>query len=288
MQCFGVPVSGAMDLRAHRIANALVGNDTRAATLEVTLVGPELVFDDQMIIAVAGAAFDVRVDGHQIPMNASVWVRSGANLAFGARKHGARAYLAVRGGIDTPPLLGSRSTHLGTKMGGLQGRALARGDRLPIGQPEGSRLSEPASVSIPSPDRPARVRVLPGPHVDRFTADALQVLQSAEYTIGRASDRMGFRLEGPPLRHARGAEMISDATPLGVLQVPGSGAPVLLMADRPTTGGYPVVATVISADMPVAAQRAPGDSIRFSVCSQAEAISALIAEERMLMAIGDR
>jgi antagonist of KipI len=146
-------------------------------------------------------------------------------------------------------------------------------------------VSLPQSAVVALPDRHAQVRVLPGPQTEYFASDALAVLQSAPYTIAQNSDRMGFRLAGPPLSHVRGADIISDATPLGALQVPASGEPILLMADRQTAGGYPKVATVIAADIPVAGQLGPGDTISFAVCTMREAMAALIAQERTLMAV---
>jgi biotin-dependent carboxylase-like uncharacterized protein len=292
-QSRGVPVAGPMDPRAHRMANALAGNPAGAATLEVTLDGPEVEFDDDRSVAVAGAEFGLTLDSATVPSGAAFDVTAGSRLRFGMRRVGARAYLAVSGGIDVPPVFGSRATHLSTRMGGLSGRTLATGDRLPLGAiaaPRvGSRVLARPAVSgeslVAVPDRPARVRVLPGPQVDRFVADALQSLQSGPYVIRAESDRMAFRLDGPALVHTRGADIISDATPLGALQVPGSGQPVLLMADRQTTGGYAKIATVITADIGVAGQLAPGDSISFEVCTLREALGALIAQERALMAI---
>jgi len=149
-------------------------------------------------------------------------------------------------------------------------------------------VSMPQAAVVRLPDRHARVRVLPGPQTEFFSTDALDILQSSPYVIGANSDRMGFRLEGPPLTHTRGADIISDATPLGVLQVPASGQPILLMADRQTAGGYPKIATVITADMAVAGQLGPGDTIAFAVCTMREAIAALIAQERALMAVEAR
>ena len=149
----------------------------------------------------------------------------------------------------------------------------------------GPRTNEPRTPIVPLPEHAARLRVLAGPQADLFSRDALDVLQSAPYTISSTSDRMGFRLDGPKLTHARGADIISDATPLGVLQVPASGQPILLMADRQTSGGYPMIATVISADISVAGQLGPGDAITFAVCTPREALAALISQERALMAI---
>ena len=289
-QSRGVPVAGPMDPVSHRLANALVGNDRDAAALEITLLGPALEFMDERLVAVAGAEFELLLDGRSVPSNAPFTVSAGSHLRFGARRLGSRAYLAVSGGIAVPPTLGSRSTHLVSAMGGLRGRALTAGDRLPLGDPTrvpGTALA-PQTAIVPLPDGHATVRVLPGPQVEYFSADALEVLQSAPYVIGHHSDRMGFRLEGPRLAHARGADIISDATPLGVMQVPASGQPILLMADRQTTGGYPKIATVIAADIAVAGQLGPADSISFVVCTPREAMAALIAQERALMAVEDR
>ena len=285
-QSRGVPVAGPMDSVSLRLANALVGNARGAAGLEITLLGPELEFEDERVIAIAGAEFDVTLDGKVVALHAPFIVSSGSHLRFGMRRRGARAYLAVTGGIATEAVLGSRATHVISAMGGVDGRPLRAGDAVPLGPTTHLQGTAHASAPIvPLPDRGARVRVMPGPQADYFAADALDVLQSSPYTIGQQSDRMGFRLEGPRLTHARGADVISGATPLGVLQVPASGQPILLMADRQTTGGYPKIATVITADIPIAGQLGPGDSISFVVCSIAEAMAALIAQERVLMTV---
>jgi len=288
LQAQGVPVAGPMDPCSHRLANALVGNDPDGATLEVTLLGPELEFEVERVAAVAGAEFELTVDGRSVPTNAAFLVASGAQLRFGRRARGARAYLAVEGGIAVSPTLGSRATHLIGAMGGLDGRALGAGDRLPLGDSTrtGAALAVHSRAPVVAlPERQAPIRVLAGPQHDYFTQDALDVLQSAPYTISNTSDRMGFRLDGPRLTHSRGADIISDATPVGALQVPASGQPILLMADRQTSGGYPKIATVISADISVAGQLGPGDQIVFAVCLLHEALAALIAQERALMAV---
>ncbi|MBZ5556862.1 MAG: biotin-dependent carboxyltransferase family protein [Acidobacteriia bacterium] len=287
-QARGVPVAGPMDLLSHRVGNALVGNDRAAATLEITLLGPELEFESERVVAVTGAEFDLALDGKPARINAPFLVASGSHLQFLARKKGTRAYLAISGGVATPVVLGSRATHLVSAMGGYEGRALRAGDRVTLGQSAAGATSAHALEEpvVALPEGGATLRVLPGPQDDYFAPDALDVLQSAPYVVGANSDRMGFRLDGPRLTHARGADIISDATPLGVLQVPASGLPILLMADRQTTGGYPIVATVISADMSMAGQLGPGDRITFAACTPREAMSALIAQERALMALG--
>jgi antagonist of KipI len=288
LQSRGVPVAGAMDERSHRVSNALVGNRPDAATLEITLVGPELEFEEESFVAVAGASFELRVDEAQISMNQPFIVPRGGRLRFGARMRGTRAYLAFAGGVDVPPVLGSRSTHLVSGIGGLNGRALVAGDQLPIGvskRPRRNATRSSATANAIGMEPGARVRVLPGPHLDRFPGDAIDMLQQSAYTVSPESNRMGFRLAGTPIPRVGAGEMISDVTPLGALQVPSSGLPILLMADRPTTGGYPIVATIATVDLAIAAQAAPGDSLSFAVCTPAAALAALIAEERLLMAI---
>jgi antagonist of KipI len=270
-QAMGVSVAGPMDLYSHRLANALVGNREDAATLEVTLIGPELEFDDERTVAVVGAEFE------QIA-NAIVHVNAGERLSFGKRMRGARAYVAISGGIDAPIILGSRSTHLSSEMG----RALKAGDELPLGPPKGGHYVR-KTLHVDLPDGRATLRVLPGPQEDRFTRSAFDALQSSSYRIATDSNRMGYRLSGPRLEHAGSADIISDATPLGSLQVPASGQPILLMADRQTTGGYAKIATVISADIRLAGQLAPGDELSFTVCTADEAVAALIAQEKTLM-----
>jgi biotin-dependent carboxylase-like uncharacterized protein len=295
-QSFGVPVAGPMDPYSHRMANVLVGNDADAATLEVSFIGPEIEFEDERVVALTGADFALTVDRSLAPSDSAFPVAAGARLRFGERLRGSRAYLAVSGGIGVPPTFGSRSTHLGSRMGGLDGRALRAGDRVPLGSAPGGRLprlptagerdrAEALRPQVNSPTEPARVRVLPGPQHDRFADRALDTLQSAPYKVGLDSNRMGFRLEGPVIRHADGADIISDATPLASLQVPASGQPLLLMADRQTTGGYPKIATVITADVGIAGQLAPGDAIRFEVCTMREALAALVARESAVMAL---
>jgi len=277
-QSRGVPVAGPMDLVSHRLANAIVGNDANSALLEVTLTGPQLEFTDDRMVAVSGAEFE------NVPARVAFAVSPARPLIFGPRLRGARAYVAISGGIDVPVVLGSRATHLPSAMGGFEGRALKSGDELPLGPPKGGHYVPTSGVSGLSRTI-GTLRVLPGPQRDRFAADALDVLQSAPYRVNAESNRVGYRLSGPQLPHVGEADIISDATPMGSIQVPSSGEPILLMADRQTTGGYAKIATVISADIPAAGQLAPGDEIRFVVCSPADAVAALKAQEDMLLAV---
>jgi antagonist of KipI len=287
-QALGVSVSGPMDPWSHRLANALVGNDPGAATLEVTLVGPEVELEDERVVAVTGAEFVLTLDGRVEGENTAFVAPAGSRLRFGARGRGSRAYLAIAGGIAVTPTLGSRSTHLVSRTGGLDGRALAAGDLVPLGGVGFVSRRRLAGGIVRLPERHARVRVLPGPQLEHFAEQALDALQSGPYAITSDSDRMGYRLQGPSLVHRLGADFISDATPLGVLQVPSSGQPVLLMADRQTTGGYPKIATVITADIGIAGQLVAGDTISFEVCSRSSALAALIAQERALLAVEGR
>ncbi len=280
-QQLGVPVAGPMDSYSHRLANALVGNSADAATLECTLIGPEMEFDADMTIAVTGARFDLRSEGFCDPeMDTSFQVTRGSRLRFEGRPDGARAYLAVAGGIITPLLLGSRATHLVSQMGGVQGRALVAGDVLPIGSSAGPYVRRSAcGLRV---GRGASLRVLAGPQADWFAASTLGVFTSAAYRVSRESNRMGYRLDGPPLAPARQRERTSEPVTFGSIQVPPDGRAILLMADRQTSGGYPKIATVITADLPLAGQLATGDTIAFSFCTRAEARAALVAQEEEL------
>ena len=298
LQARGVPVAGPMDVWSHRLANALVGNARTAATLEITLIGPELLFEDDRLVAVVGAEFDLSVDDTAGKIGVAQPVRAGSRLRINRRSRGARAYLAVAGGIDVPAVFGSRATHVSSRMGGHEGRALRPGDCLKLGLASRSDVSargrDRAAAASPAagvatvciePGGTARVRILPGPQSDRFDGEALQLLQSAPYRLTPDSNRMGFRLEGPALARRDDREMLSDPTAFGVVQVPRSGQPILLMADRQTTGGYPKIATIITADAGVAGQLAPGDSIRFAVCDERTALAELARKERAVQSV---
>ena len=277
-QSVGVPVAGPMDWYSHRLANRLVSNDERAAAIEVTLIGPDLVAEGDAMCAITGAGFDVTAGGAPVAINRPFTVQRGDRITFGARRQGARATLAVRGGIDVPPVLGSRSTNLVAHMGPFGGRPLQAGDLLPVGT-AGSALRFCGASPLALPESAATLRVIEGPHRSRFTDAAWRRLCGESFRISTDSNRMGYRLEGPPLAHVRGADILSEATVIGSLQVPSSGQPILLMADRQTTGGYTIIATVITADLAFAGQLAPGDAVRFAPCSRDDAIAALAARE---------
>ena len=277
----GVPVAGPMDAYSHRRANRLVGNPEDAGALEITLLGPELEADAETLCIVAGAHFDVSVNGVPTDATTAFVVPPQARVRFGARRAGSRATLAVRGGFAVPKTFESRATSVISRMGPFGGRPLMAGDVLPIGRPsmqQGFSAGHPLTM----PDGGARVRIIRGPHDTTFTSGAFDTLVGSRFVVSAQSNRMGYRLEGPVLRHAGGADILSEATPIGSLQVPASGQPILLMADRQTTGGYPKIGTVITADLPIAGQLAHGDWIAFSECTRAEAIDALRQQEAAL------
>jgi len=288
-QQFGVPVNGVMDSDAHRRANALVGNAPDAATLECTLQGPVLRFDRDTLIALTGGDLDARVDDLSVPRDCAVLLRAGVTLHFGARRTGARAYVAVSGGFDVPTVMGSRSTFVRAGYGGFEGRALQRDDRVPTATPAVpyrglTRLMVQAGVPfaaapvVPWPmadaapdegraDANATLRVVAGPQWQAFTPTSQTAFAELGYRIDSRSDRMGYRLAGEPLALAAPLEMISEGTPFGTVQVPPDGQPIVLMADRQTAGGYPKIAYVASVDLPHLAQAMPEDVVRFQVVS---------------------
>jgi KipI family sensor histidine kinase inhibitor len=294
-QSLGVPVAGPMDHASHRLANVIVGNSPGAATLEATLVGPELRMEQETFVALTGADLRATVDGAAAPLYTPVHCHQDSVLRFGERRGGTRAYVAFDGGVAPEPVLGSRATHVLSGLGGIDGRALKPGDRLTLGEKTKPGLIASRAVRITPrwPGGGARLRVLPGPQADYFDRSALDALQRLHFTISPQSDRMGYRLAAPGDRlpatalipgRVRG-EMISDVTFMGGLQIPPSGDPILLMADRQTTGGYPQLAVVITADLPVAGQLGPGDWIEFELCRRTDAIAALIAAEGKILAI---
>jgi KipI family sensor histidine kinase inhibitor len=281
-QAKGVPVAGALDLLSHRVANLLVGNAPDAATLEVTLAGPEVRIEQTARVAVTGADLQASIDGTPTIPGVAATCRPGSVLRFGERRSGARAYVAFDGGVDVALVLGSRATHVGAALGGLEGRALRSGDRLPLGSSTTDRTARPMELRPHRSVGGARLRVLPGPQDDFFSDSAFAVLERTRFQVTPQSNRMGYRLSGAAIPRVVKREMISDAAFVGGIQVPASGEPILLMSDRQTTGGYPQMATVITADLPAAGQLAPGDWVEFARCTRAEAIAALRDQEAML------
>ncbi|QHC28464.1 biotin-dependent carboxyltransferase family protein [Streptomyces sp. HF10] len=255
----GVPRSGSLDPPAAALVNRLVGNGPDAAVLETTLDGCALRPRSTVTVAVGGAPCPVAVGGRPAAWGAPVPVPAGALLEVGAVSAGVRGYVAVRGGVTVEPVLGSRATDL---LSGLGPAPLAEGTVLPFGRPAGP----PAHLdTAPQPGPPAELvlRVTPGPRADWFTTRGRYDLTARAYRVSPASNRIGLRTEGPPLERARGDELPSEGMVLGAVQVPPDGRPVVFLADHPTTGGYPVIAVVHPADLPAAAQAAPGTPLRF-------------------------
>ena len=283
----GMVVAGAMDPFAAAVANLLVGSPRGAAVIEITLLGPALRALADVRLALCGGDLSPSRDGLPVPVWKTFTLREGEALTFGRRRSGARAYLAVAGGFQVPAILGSRATFLRACLGGFEGRALKTGDVLegvPQAPPPAERGLRPAD--IPIYNQPAVLRVLPSPHSSAFTGEGLDTFFSSAYTVSTQSDRQGYRLSGPAVARTGAADLLSEAMPWGGVQVPPDGSPILLMADRQTTGGYPLIAVVISADLSRAGQLAPGDAVRFESVTLAEAHEAALRQENWLRAVG--
>lgn len=257
----GVPHSGAVDMPSMVRANRLVGNPDHTACLEFTLLGPQLRFNRDARIAITGATMPAHLDGASCPHDTAMRVRSGQRLKLGAARLGVRSYLAILGGIDVPPVLGSRATDI---LSGLGPAPLRDGDHLNIGtldEEEAESRLRPAEQIESQPT----LQLLPGPRDDWFTKQALQTLCGHAYTVTPASNRIGVRLDGPGLERRITRELPSEGLVLGAVQVPGDGKPLVFLADHPTTGGYPVIAVVIPEDIPKIAQARPGSKLRFTL-----------------------
>jgi antagonist of KipI len=312
-QRYGVTPGGAVDARALRLANLLVGNAEGAAGLEITLAGPTLRMAEEALIALCGADFDAMVEGRAVPAWRPVWIKAGAELVFGAARSGCRGYLAVAGGIAVPRLLGGRGTHLAAGFGGLDGRALRTGDTLKVGP--ASRWAKLLAQSLAglaagvegltaarwevaaearSPYAPSPVvRVMRGPQWDGFSPEARVRFLNERFTVTPRSDRMGLRLAapagsalaGPALAGGGVREMISEGVATGAVQVPPDGQPIVLLADRQTIGGYPKIATVASVDLPLLAQLRSDDTVGFREVSVGEAQELWLAAKRQLATV---
>ena len=281
-QQYGVPASGVMDRRSCRIANMLAGNDDSAAVLEATLVGPALEFGEDCFIAVTGGNMSPSLNGVPLPMYRAVEVKRGDVLSFGRNISGCRAYIAVSGGFNTEPVMGSRSTYLKGHLGGYKGRKLEKGDSIEIGAHVHVSLSGRATVQETFNESPIVLRVVRGPQDDCFTDEGIHTFFSAEYVLTPEFDRMGCRLQGEIIEHNGGADIISDGIAFGAVQVPSHGNPIIMMADRQTTGGYTKIANVITVDLPKIAQAKAGDKVVFREVSVEEAQRLYVAEENFL------
>jgi antagonist of KipI len=287
-----------MDELSLRLANLLVGNEENAAALECTLVGPTLRFDEHALIALGGAGLGTTANGTTLPLWRPICVPAGTMVSAASATRGCRCYIAVAGGIDVPPVLGSRSTYVRASLGGFEGRALRRGDLLPVGTPtELSRRIATAVVDhggrgrvvigrwgasawlVPFYASTTTIRLIDGEHAALLTPESTEQMWSAEFRVAAQSDRMGYRMEGPSLTLTVPRELLSEAVSFGTMQLPPGGNPIVLMADRQTTGGYPRIGEVASVDLPLFAQLKPGDKFRFRSISLEEAQRLYLARE---------
>ncbi len=264
-QRFGVSVSGAMDHDSLLLGNRLVGNEADDAAVEVTFGGAEFAFNEDAFIAITGADLAATLDGTPTPLWESFLAPAGSVLSFGAPVSGMRAYLCVAGGISSEPVLGSRSTHVASAIGGLDGGPLKAGDELPVGTAPDERVHVRVPMDlIPAIESSITVRVVPGPQEDAFTPAGVGTFYGSAYSTSDRSDRQGVRLEGPEIEAVgEKYDIVSDAVVFGSIQVPGDRKPIVLLADRQATGGYPKIGTVASVDIPRIAQAQPGSTIKF-------------------------
>lgn len=273
---FGVPASGPMDVFAFRAANALAGNQADCAAIEIGLGDAVFQARHDCVIAVTGAGYNLSIYAWEFPLWSSFFVRGGWNIRLSKTDNGMWAYLAVNGGIQTPLVLGSRSTYLRGKIGGLGGRQLQTGDILKAGYVP-SIPYELAGRALPEESRPNYqfhpvIEFIPGAQENYFSEESIAGFLSSEYSVSLTSDRMGYRLEGAPLDHRQNTELISEGMTFGAIQVPPNGKPIVMMADSPTAGGYPKIGGVVSADLPLLAQCMPNRSqIRFRKTTAAKA-----------------
>lgn len=276
---FGIPLSGVMDVYAYQVSNLLVGNEINAAVLEVTVIGPVLNILEDGVIAITGADLSPYLNDSPFPLWESVAVKRGDKLSFKTPRKGCRAYIAVGGGIDVPLVMGSRSTYVVGKIGGMEGRPLVAKDLIRKGKSLGIPGRRIPSEFIPIYSNAPTLRVLLGPQDDYFS-EGIQIFLDSEFKVSTKADRIGYRLEGPVIPHKEGVEksIISEPGIPGGVQVPADGQPIIFLLEQ-TVGGYTKIATVISADIGLVGQAKTGDRIRFKSVSLGEAYR-LVAEER--------
>ena len=287
-QRFGVPVSGAMDKFALRAGNLMVGNRGNAAALEFTLAGPKLLVLRSCRVAVTGAEAPVELDGMSVPQWQAFNATAGSVLNVGTTVDGLRGYLCLSGGIKVPRVLGSRSTYLKSGFGGFKGRAVSQDDVIQVGRTQLGAVvmqGEPDPSIAPYYGDEHDVRVVLGPQHEAFTDEGKFTLLNSVFTVAPQSDRVGYRLMGPVIEHSGSSDIVSDGAPMGAVQVPGDGQPIVLMADRGVTGGYAKIATVISADLPLVAQARPDDSVQFRAVTVEEAEQIRWEQEAILHAL---
>ena len=278
----GFNASGVMDVRSYHIANALVGNFTDEAVIEMTYLGGSFKFLESNHIAITGADMSPKLDGVPVEMYTTVFVKQDETLTFSAAKSGMRAYIAVRGGIDVPVIMGSRSTNLKCKLGGLDGRPLKAGDIVPC-RDVYDEFHKHLIHSAPKEDFGSdeiTVRVLLGPQDDYFTDHGIKTFLNSTYTVTNESDRMGCKLSGEKIEYKNTVDIISDGIVFGSIQIPRTGNPIIMLADRQTTGGYAKIATVISVDLPLLAQARPGTKVHFEPIDRQKAERLLKQEQK--------
>jgi antagonist of KipI len=279
----GVSPSGAADPISLRLGNRLVANTESAAGLEMTLLGGTFLFPDGAILVLAGSDFDATLDGAIVDLWTSIEVRPGQTLRLGPARSGARCYLCVHGGITVKPFLGSASTHILSGLGGFEGRPLRKGDVLHIGPATGSYRKRTIAPQVRDHLSPRQIlRVTTGPQSSWFSESSLRSFYAGAYRVGEQSNRMGLRLEGAPVTQSSGREMITEGVSLGAIQVTHGGLPIILFVEQQTTGGYPKIANVISADLHRVGQLRPRDEIRFEQVTLETARSLLMEQEKML------
>jgi antagonist of KipI len=280
---FGVPVSGAMDSFSLTAANALVENCVNCACLETTLIGPELQTLAQAQIAITGGSCAPTINGHEAPMWRTLNLQIEDVLSFGRMESGCRAYVAVKGGIDLPSVLGSRSTYVRGGFGGIDGRQLKAGDEIEVcSAPFLSAGHQLPEELIPVYSNNLKVHVILGPQAGMFTDKGTETFFSNPYKVTSEADRMGYRLEGSAIEHKDKADFVSDALLPGAIQVPRSQNPIVMMKDAQTTGGYPKIAVVASADLDLLGQAKPNDEIRFSKITTRQAHNRIRQYRRLL------
>ncbi|MFJ8263864.1 biotin-dependent carboxyltransferase family protein [Rummeliibacillus sp. NPDC094406] len=296
LQKFGVIVGGAMDSISLRIANLLVGNSEGEGALEVTLFGTTLLFESDELIAITGGNLQPTIDGIQVPMWRPLLIRKGSVLKFNAAISGCRAYVSFGGGIQVPKVMSSKSTYLRAGIGGFQGRKLQKSDvfecekRTELGEDLFNQLKKETtnlswSVYYPSFvtfKKTQTIRIIRGSEYQHFDEENLKKFFSTPYTISTHSDRMGYRLNGEAIQLKEPFELLSEGVTFGTIQMPSNGQPIILMADRQTTGGYPKIGQVISADLPTLAQMQANDRVYFKEVTLEEAQCALIHQEKNL------
>ncbi|HHT7190560.1 TPA: biotin-dependent carboxyltransferase family protein [Bacillus cereus] len=296
-QRYGVPVGGAMDQSALRLINLLVGNEENEAGLEMTIMGPKLLIKKTTLLAIGGADMEPLLNGERIPLWRPILAEEGSMLCLGKAKHGCRAYVTFAGGIHIDRTMGSKSTYIRAAIGGIEGRMLKKGDYFQIGAgsemancfiqnlQEEERVKMKWAISnntLPKYKKHPKLRIITDFEYNQFTEKSKESFFTKEYKVSNYADRMGYRIEGEILNRIEEKEILSSPVTFGTIQVPNGGQPIILMADRQTTGGYPRIGNVISVDLPLLAQLKPGDYVSFEKVTIEEAEQLYIEQEESM------